>query len=58
MYCGTITTWIGSMMLSSMIANQNFFPTNSSRANAYAAIEHDTRLPRTLPSTTAAEFSR
>ncbi len=41
-----------------MIANQNFFPVNSSRANAYAAIEQDTRLPRIAPSTTTAEFSR
>ena len=33
-YCGTMITWIGSMMLSSMIANQNRLPVNSSRANA------------------------
>ena len=34
MYCGTITTWIGSMMVSSMIANSSDLPRNSSRANA------------------------
>ena len=39
-------------------AYQSFFAVNSSRANAYAAIEQDTRLPRIEPSTTSAEFSR
>ncbi len=34
MYCGTISTWIGNMIVSSMIANQNVLAVNSSRAKA------------------------
>ena len=33
-YCGTITTWIGSIIVPSMTANQNRLTRNSSRANA------------------------
>lgn len=33
-YCGTMITWIGSMMVPSMIANQVRLRRNSSRANA------------------------
>src|SRR4051794_7241325 len=47
MYCGTITTWNGSMMVPSIKANNNGFRWNSSRANAYAAMEHEQRLPTT-----------
>ena len=34
MYCGTTTTWIGSMIVTSMIENQSVFPRNFSRAKA------------------------
>ena len=34
MYCGTMITWIGSMIDMSMIANHSLRPRNSSRANA------------------------
>ena len=33
-YCGTMITWIGSMMLSSMMPKKRRFAVNSSRANA------------------------
>ena len=58
MYCGTMITWIGSMMVPSMMANKSFLPVNSSRAKAYAAIEQETRLPMMQPSTTMAELTR
>jgi hypothetical protein len=41
-----------------LTVNSTLRPRNSSRANAYAAIEHDTRLPMIAPSTTIAEFTR
>ena len=34
MYCGTITTWIGSMIVSSMIAKKPDLPLNCRRAKA------------------------
>ena len=34
MYCGTITTWNGSMIVRSMRAKAGFLKRNSSRANA------------------------
>src|SRR6476620_5959553 len=56
MYCGTITTWIGSMTVTSMIENHIVLNRNFSRANAYAANEHANRLPATAPITTIAEL--
>ena len=34
MYCGTMTTWNGSMMVSSMMPKNSFLPVNCSRAKA------------------------
>ena len=34
MYCGTITTWIGNMIVSSMIAKKPDLPLNCRRAKA------------------------
>jgi hypothetical protein len=56
MYCGTITTWNGSMMVSNMMPNSSFLAVNCSRAKAYAAIEQEIRLPRIDPITTIAEL--
>lgn len=58
MYCGTMITWIGSMIVMSIAPKNHFLPQNSSLANAYAAIEHETRLPTIDPRTTMVEFSR
>src|SRR5919107_1305232 len=55
MYCGTTTTWNGSMIVTSMIENHSVL--NRNRANAYAANEHDNRFPMMAPITTIAEFS-
>ena len=56
MYCGTTTTWMGSMIVISMIENHSVFSRNCSRAKAYAASEHDNRLPTMAPITTIAEL--
>ncbi len=56
MYCGTTTTWKGSMIVISMIANHSVFSRNFSRANAYAAREQENRLPAMAPITTMAEL--
>ena len=34
MYCGTMTTWNGSMMVSSMMPKNSFLPVNCRRAKA------------------------
>ena len=34
MYCGTMITWNGSMMVSSMMPKNSFLPLNCSRAKA------------------------
>ena len=57
MYCGTRTTWIGSMTVTSMIENHSVLNRNCSRANAYAASEQANTLPTTAPTTTIAEFT-
>ena len=44
MYCGTTTTWNGSMIVTSMIANHSVLSRNCSRANAYAASEQDEQV--------------
>ncbi len=46
------------MIVSSMIPNMIVRPLNFSRANAYAAREHDTTLPRMQPRTTIPELIR
>src|SRR5829696_3836608 len=56
MYCGTTTTWKGSMIVISMIANHSVFSRNCSRANAYAASVQANRLPAIAPTTTMAEL--
>src|SRR3954447_4122012 len=56
MYCGTNTTWIGSMTVTSMIENSTVLSRNFNRANAYAANEQANRLPATAPTTTIAEL--
>src|SRR5450759_4099999 len=58
MYWGTRTTWYGIMIVNSMIANMMVRPVNLSRANAYAAKEHDTTLPMMQPRTTIDELSK
>jgi hypothetical protein len=57
MYCGTTVTWNGSMIVASMSANIGPRNRNSSRANAYAASVHDTRLPTMLSAATRNEFA-
>src|SRR5829696_2285561 len=56
MYCGTTTTWKGSMIVISMIANHIAFSRNCSRAKAYAASVQANRLPAIAPITTMAEL--
>ena len=56
MYCGTTMTWMGSMIVISMIANHTVFSRNCSRANAYAASVQANRLPAIAPITTMAEL--
>src|SRR5215211_5897527 len=56
MYCGTITTWKGSMIVNSMIENHNPLNRNFSRANAYAASVQANRLPAMAPTTTMNEL--
>ncbi len=56
MYCGTTTTWKGSMSVSSMMANHSPLSRNFSRANAYAASVQANRLPAMAPITTMAEL--
>ena len=56
MYCGTTTTWMGSMIVNSMIENHTVLNRNFSRANAYAARVQESRLPAIAPITTMAEL--
>src|SRR5215207_6991910 len=56
MYCGTTTTWKGSMSVNSMMANHNPRSRNCSRANAYAASVQANRLPAMAPTTTMKEL--
>ena len=56
MYCGTTTTWKGSMSVNSMMANHSPRSRNFSRANAYAARVQANRLPAIAPITTMKEL--
>src|SRR5215207_9623244 len=56
MYCGTTTTWKGSMIVNSMMANHSDLSRNCSRANAYAASVQANKLPAIPPMTTMAEL--
>src|SRR3712207_2117281 len=55
-YCGTMTTWIGSMIVTSMIANHSGRSRKFSRANAYAASAQEIRFPSTEPITITKEL--
>src|SRR5215217_713226 len=56
MYCGTTTTWKGSIIVNSMMANHIPRSRNLSRANAYAASVQANKLPAMAPITTMAEL--
>src|SRR5690348_14560138 len=58
MYCGTSTTWNGSMIVPSMSANRMGLKRNCSRANAYAANEHENKLPITDNTAITAELKK
>src|SRR5438874_6633587 len=58
MYCGTSTTWNGNMIVPSMSPNRIGLKRKSRRANAYAATEHENRLPMTDSPAMTAELRK
>ena len=52
MNCGIIVTWNGTMSVVMITANRAPRPRNRSRANAYPASEHSTRLQSTVVTAT------
>src|SRR3954451_3164290 len=57
MYCGTTTTYTGSIKVINMIEKNSVLKRNLNRAKAYAAREHANRLPATAPTTTMVELT-
>ena len=56
MYCGIMTTCVGSINVSSIIANSVRLSGNSSRANANAVSEQARTFPTTAPAQTTKEL--
>ena len=57
-YCGISFTWIGSINVPNININQIFFSGNWSLLKAYAANEHDNKLPITAKKTIKKEFTK
>ncbi len=58
MNCGIIVTWNGTMSVLMITANRAVRPRNRSRANAYPASEHSTRLDSTVATATTALLAK